>query len=208
VHAGAQLVAAGRKRDLREQFVVQQAVARRDAREARRLRRPACDRVVRRERAARRADRSYRSFTDGIAGLIHGPTRTKLKLVCVGTKTLAADADILLKRPGLRTVVTATAAGPLVTATVRPAVEMEMSCKVKPPPAVFVGMTVAVEPGGMDGLPGATATTYRVPTASRPESIGWMTLTTTVPVGEVFPAGVGNFQTGLHNGSVIGDSGD
>jgi hypothetical protein len=86
----------------------------------------------------------------------------------------------------LRTVVAAMAADPPVTSTVRPAVDMEMSCRVKPPPAVFVSMTVALEPGGMDGLPGSTVTIYFVPTASWLESIGWMILNTTVPVGEVF----------------------
>ena len=112
--------------------------------------------------------------------------RTKLKVVDVGTKTLAPDADILLKRAGVRTVVAAMAADPPVTATVRPAVYMEMSCRVKPPPAAFVSMTVALEPGGMDRLPGTTVTLYCVPTGSWLESIGWMMRTTTVPAGEVF----------------------
>jgi hypothetical protein len=92
----------------------------------------------------------------------HHPTKTRTVLVSQVGRRLKANVDALIsvrhsqqisilpKRAGLRTVVAAMAADPPVTATVRRAVHMEMSCRVKPPPAVFVSMTVAVEAGGME----------------------------------------------------------
>jgi hypothetical protein len=132
--------------------------------------------------------------------------RTKLNVVPASTKTFAPDADILARTAGLRTLVSAMAPGPPVTATVpRPGVNMEISRRVKPPPAVFVSMTVPCEPGGMDWLPGSTPTLYCVPTGSLLESIGRRTATMTVPVGEVLSAG--GFRTGAGGITATGAAG-
>ena len=83
-------------------------------------------------------------------------------------------------------MVPAIAGEPPMTGIVLPAANIEMSCTVRRPSAVFVSTSVAVEPVGMKTLPALTCCVtlarYCVPGASRRESIGLMIWTTTVPV--------------------------